>query len=86
MRILRNKIFGSGIDVCKIAASAAGNYNFAPDLRVVFQNKNFAPAFSRLGSAKKSSRARADNNYVESHFKPNIVRAKCLRDVERDRP
>ena len=86
MRIPGNKIFGFGIDVCKIAASAAGNNNFAPDLRIVFQNKNFATAFSRLLSAKKSSRARADNNYVEFHFKSNIVHAKSSRDAGHDRP
>jgi hypothetical protein len=64
---LRNEIFRFRPCVRKVAASAAGNYNFAPSLRVVFQNQNSSPALARFYGAKKSRRASADNDYVKFH-------------------
>lgn len=73
VRIAGNKIFGPRVDIRKIAAAAARDKNFAADLRVMFDDQNAPPAFSRFDRAKKAGRTAADNDAVVLHLRQITV-------------
>lgn len=47
---------------------AAGDQNFASDLRIVFDDQNLSPALSHLDAAEKSRRTAADDDCVKFHL------------------
>ena len=67
VRILRDEVFRRGVEICKIAAPAAGDNDLAPDLGVVLNDQRFTPAPACLGSAKKPRRAPANNDHIKFH-------------------
>jgi hypothetical protein len=53
MRVLRNEIFSFRVDIVKLQRPPPEIMIFAPDLRVVFDNKNFPSTFFLLLLRKK---------------------------------
>ena len=68
MRVLRNEILSPRRRVCEIAAAAAGNDDFATDLRVMFQNRDAAPQLPRRDRAKKPGGSATNDDRVVGHL------------------
>ncbi len=68
MRVLGDIGSGAGMQVCEIAAPAAGNTDFFTDLFRVINEQGFAAALARFNRAYKAGSARANNDGVVMVF------------------
>ena len=67
MRILRDEILASRVEVRKIASPAAGDDYLAADLGIMFNDENFSASFPGLDRAKQPGRTAADNYGIVLH-------------------
>jgi hypothetical protein len=75
MRVLRQKLFGAGMNIGEIASPAAGDADFLASGLGVIDEQNSSPAPSGFGGAEHASSACADDQGVEiigfhSNFTP----------------
>jgi hypothetical protein len=65
MRIFRDKIRGRAMDVGKVAATATGDQDFPPGLRIVLEQKHTASALAGDCCAHQPRRACTQHDYIE---------------------
>ena len=70
MRILRQKIFGRGMEIGKIASPAAGDTDLCARNSDMVEDKNGAAALAGLRRAHHARRTRADNHDVPPIHQP----------------
>src|ERR1035438_10217685 len=64
VEVTRDEAIRRGVPVGEIAATAAGDEDFAPDLRVVLQQDDAPAAPGRLNGAHQAGSARTDDHSV----------------------
>ena len=68
MRILRDKILGLGVNICKITSPAARDDYLTAKLGVMLDDEHPLPASPGGKSAKQPRRPAANDNGVVDHF------------------
>ena len=68
MRILREKIFRSRVDIGEIAATAAGDTDFFAKLVVMLNQQHALAALTRFGCAHHARSTGTENDHVKSGF------------------
>ena len=66
MRVLRDKIFGPCVDICKITPSAAGDDYLAANLGVMLNDEHPFPMPPGGNSAKQPGRTTADDDRINN--------------------
>ena len=67
--IAGDEMFGRGVDVREVAASAAGDPDLFADCFVAFEDGHRPAPLTRFDSAHQAGRARTDNHDVKGHTK-----------------
>lgn len=64
VRIGRQEIFRTAVEVCEIATASAGNEDFSAGAVPSLEHSDAPPAFTRFDGAQQTGRAGADNDSV----------------------
>jgi hypothetical protein len=66
MRIRREKVFRTALQIREVAAAPAGDQYLLPDAIRVFKDQHTASALPCLDGAHQASRASTENDRIES--------------------
>jgi hypothetical protein len=72
MRVGGEEMAGRGVDVGEVAASAAGDQDFASDPGIVLEDEDAPAPFARFDGAHQSGRAGADDCYIEGRGRHSV--------------
>lgn len=84
MRVGRNEIVRSRIEVGKVTPAASGNRYLLTDLTCMLEYYGLATAFSRFNSTKKTCSAAADDYYIRLMHAQSVSPLKITKEKAAD--